>query len=99
MEYRRRRPIGAEIMPAGGVDFRVWAPLRRRVAVHLEGNDGASVQLVPEPDNYFGGRIANAGDGTRYRFQLDDDTTLYPDPASRFQPAGPHGPSQVVDPA
>ncbi len=34
-----------------------------------------------------------------YQFKLDNDDYLYPDPESRFQPQGPHGPSQVVDPA
>jgi maltooligosyltrehalose trehalohydrolase len=33
-----------------------------------------------------------------YRFRLDADSTHYPDPISRFQPQGPHGPSEVVDP-
>jgi maltooligosyltrehalose trehalohydrolase len=33
-----------------------------------------------------------------YRYRLDDSARLYPDPASRFQPNGPHGPSQVIDP-
>src|SRR5205823_3386241 len=36
--------------------------------------------------------------GTRYRFRLDGEQALYPDPASRFQPDGVHGPSQVIDP-
>ena len=36
--------------------------------------------------------------GDRYRFRLDDAETLYPDPASRYQPEGPHGPSVIVDP-
>ena len=36
--------------------------------------------------------------GTRYRFRLDGGDHLYPDPASRFQPDGPHGPSEVIDP-
>src|SRR5262249_2415703 len=37
--------------------------------------------------------------GARYRFCLDGEPALYPDPASRFQPEGPHGPSEVVDPS
>ncbi|MES1164960.1 MAG: malto-oligosyltrehalose trehalohydrolase, partial [Verrucomicrobiota bacterium] len=37
--------------------------------------------------------------GGRYAFRLDDDPHPYPDPASRFQPDGPHGPSELVDPA
>ncbi len=38
-----------------------------------------------------------AGAGALYRFRLDGGDSLYPDPASRFQPDGPHGPSQVID--
>jgi maltooligosyltrehalose trehalohydrolase len=36
--------------------------------------------------------------GHCYSFRLDEDEKFYPDPASRFQPFGPHGPSQVIDP-
>jgi len=57
----------------------------------------AATQLAAEADGYFGGEFdARAGD--RYQFKLDDDEKLYPDPASRFQPGGPHGPSEIVDP-
>ena len=53
--------------------------------------------LQPEANGYFTGQGAiNAG--ALYRYRLDDEQYLYPDPASRFQPDGPHGPSQVVDP-
>lgn len=45
----------------------------------------------------FSGLVADAGVGTRYRLRLDRGA--YPDPASRYQPEGPHGPSQVVDPS
>ena len=61
--------------------------------------DGGATALEREADGYFAGLVANAGPGTRYRFRLDGDADLYPDPASRFQPEGPHGPSEVVDPA
>ena len=43
--------------------------------------------------------IDGVGAGARYRYRLDGGTDTYPDPASRFQPEGPHGPSEVVDPA
>ena len=91
----RRYPIGAEVVP-GGVTFRVWAPRRRAVAVV---SNGKRTPLNAEAGGYFSGLIEGAADGYRYQFQLDDDSYLYPDPASRFQPDGPHGPSQVVDPA
>ncbi len=96
----RRLPVGADLLPSGTVHFRVWAPVRRRVAVVLEAGPGspATVDLEPQPGGYFAGP-APAAAGTRYRYRLDGDPTPYPDPASRFQPDGPHGPSEVVDPA
>jgi maltooligosyltrehalose trehalohydrolase len=91
---KRRLPIGAEVA-ADGVDFRVWAPQRSRVEVVLEG--GRIERLEPERGGYFRGLIENAGAASRYRFRLDGGIAV-PDPASRFQPDGPHGPSQVIDP-
>jgi maltooligosyltrehalose trehalohydrolase len=99
---QRRLPIGAEPMGAAGVSFRVWAPARGRVRVVLEAADGRDRtlhQLEAEGDGYFAAAIAEARAGTLYRFLLDDDPTPYPDPASRFQPDGPHGPSEVIDPS
>ena len=98
---RRRLPIGAEVLPEGGVHFRVWAPRRRQVEVVLEAGPGApaAVRLQAEDNGYFSGRAASARAGTRYRFRLDGEAALYPDPASRYQPEGVHGSSQVVDPS
>ncbi|HUN81937.1 MAG TPA: alpha-amylase family glycosyl hydrolase, partial [Phycisphaerae bacterium] len=90
----RRLPIGAEPTPEG-THFRVWAPKRRRVEVVLE--DGPATPLDRDPSGYFSGLVAEAVGGSRYRFRLDGGD-LFPDPASRFQPCGPHGPSRVVDP-
>jgi len=100
-EPQRRVPIGAEVLPGGGVHFRVWAPIRKKVAVALEGGPGAgqTVALVAEGNGYFSGPVKTADAGTQYKFVLDDEPARYPDPASRFQPEGPHGPSQVIDPA
>ncbi len=88
-------PIGAEI-GQGGVHFRVWAPRSRAVAVE-RGNDSAattSMPLTAESGGYFSGFVAGFGAGLRYRFKLDQGS--FPDPASRWQPDGPHGPSEVV---
>ena len=93
----RRYPLGAELLPDGSVHFRLWAPGRRRVAAVI-GDGGREVPLEPEGSGYFSVLVAGLPAGSLYRFRLDDDATLYPDPASRFQPDGPHGPSQVVDP-
>ncbi len=94
--HTRRCPIGAEVT-RDGTHFRVWAPIRTKVEVLIEG--GPVVTLDAEDGGYFSGFGADVGDGARYRFRLDGSPALYPDPASRFQPDGPHGPSQVVDPA
>ncbi len=99
MNRTRRLPIGAEVLGTDGVHFRVWAPKRQRVDVVLEGERGpVTVELAAEADGYFARLVAPARDGTRYRFRLDGESSLFADPASRFQPDGPHGPSQVVDP-
>jgi maltooligosyltrehalose trehalohydrolase len=96
---QRRLPIGAEVIPdGGGVHFRVWAPLRKTVEVVFESPGLADLPLVSEADGYFVGLAPAAGAGALYRFRLDGEQYLYPDPASRFQPDGPHGPSQVIDP-
>ncbi|MCU1257754.1 MAG: 1,4-alpha-glucan branching protein [Bryobacterales bacterium] len=95
----RKLPIGAEVQTAGGVHFRVWAPHRKEVRIILENGPGspATITLAAEADGYFSGVAPKAAPGTVYRFELDQDSSRYPDPASRFQPDGPHGPSRVVD--
>jgi maltooligosyltrehalose trehalohydrolase len=54
--------------------------------------------LTKEASGYFSG-VIRATPGVRYQFRLDEGEQLYPDPASRFQPDGPHGPSEIVDPS
>ncbi|MGH7466467.1 MAG: malto-oligosyltrehalose trehalohydrolase [Longimicrobiales bacterium] len=94
---RRRLPVGAELVGTG-VHFRVWAPAARQVEVNIEGGpaSGQQVLLAPEDNGYFSGSCPHAGAGTLYRLQLDRNRS-YADPASRFQPQGPHGPSEVID--
>jgi maltooligosyltrehalose trehalohydrolase len=79
-----------------GTRFRVWAPAKQRVEVVVEA--GGVHPLTKAADGTFSGFIPRVGAGDRYRYRLDDEGP-YPDPASRFQPEGVHGPSQVVDPA
>jgi maltooligosyltrehalose trehalohydrolase len=92
----RRLPIGAEPLPEGGVHFRVWAPCCRELALEIEGL--APVSLSAEPDGYFSGSIREARAAMRYRLRPDRGDSAWPDPASRFQPDGPHGASEIVDP-
>src|SRR5882724_1333970 len=92
---QRRRPVGAEPCADGGTHFRVWAPHARTVDVLSEPE--SVVELSPEPTGYFAGGVTTAGPGTRYRYRLDRHVACA-DPASRSQPEGVHGPSEVVDP-
>ena len=97
---KRRYPIGAELIGENQTHFRVWAPKARKIDVILQGATESELKFCPltvESGGYFAG-AANAGSGTRYRFCVDDAENFYPDPASRFQPNGPHGPSCIVDP-
>lgn len=102
-KHSRKLPVGAEALPGGGAHFRVWAPARRKVEVVIEGGAGAGAggkafALHAAEDGYFEGTVAEAASGTRYRYRLDGEGP-FPDPASRFQPEGPHGPSEIVDPS
>src|SRR5688572_26204432 len=98
MLRRRKLPIGAELLRDKGVDFRVWAPRRTHVSVELLAPDGGQsreVPLEPEDGGYFSAVAPDVEAGARYRFVLESGR--FPDPASRFQPEGPHGPSEIVD--
>jgi maltooligosyltrehalose trehalohydrolase len=100
---RRRFPIGAEVRPEGGVRFRVWAPKRQSVRIVLASEKDAkstvaSSVLAPDGNGYFAGVVPTASTGMLYGFHLDDEPAVVPDPASRFQPNGPSGLSQIVDP-
>jgi len=83
----------------GTTRFRVWAPRRSRVELVLEGGSGDArfLPLREEPEGYWGLSVDEAEAGALYRFRVDGDGP-FPDPASRYQPRGVHGPSQVVDP-
>ena len=95
---KRRYPIGAELIGPNETHFRLWAPKARSIEIILEGQASLKAHpLTREENGYFSG-VAEAGAGERYRFRIDDGEQLYPDPASRWQPEGPHGSSIIVDP-
>jgi maltooligosyltrehalose trehalohydrolase len=68
----------------------------------IEDASGAVLSELPlqaEPDGYFSLLEPHAAPGMLYRYRLGDAAARFPDPVSRFQPFGPHGASQIVDPA
>ena len=88
-------PFGPRIADDGRTTFRLWAPRARAPRLAVDGRD--PVPMDASGGGWFEATVP-AGPGTRYRFLLDDGTAV-PDPASRSQPEGPHGPSELVDPA
>jgi maltooligosyltrehalose trehalohydrolase len=88
--------LGAVPLPGNACRFRVWAPKARRVEVHLLGAQDRFIPLHPAEHGYHQASIENVPPGTLYRYRLDGDKER-PDPVSRFQPEGVHGPSAVVD--
>lgn len=98
----RRFPIGAEVLAPGQTHFRVWAPKATRLEVAIESSPApdAERQFFPlhaEENGYFSGE-APADAGAFYRFRIDESEHLHPDPASRYQPQGPHRSSSIVNP-
>jgi maltooligosyltrehalose trehalohydrolase len=84
--------LGAITGDAGeGTRFLVWAPEIRRVELVLEAPLGRIVAMDRADEGYFSLQVPDASAGTRYRYRLDEGDPL-PDPASRFQPEGVHGP-------
>ena len=79
----------------GGCSFRVWAPDADHVDLRILGPADRLVSLERKDGGYREAIVADAAPGTRYCFHVDGRDL--PDPASRYQPEGVHGPSQVVD--
>lgn len=92
--------IGAEFAN-GNVQFRVWAPDKENITVIIEDDKGEKISSYPLQKNgtgFFAGEFAAVKAGDFYKYQIDGKGDAFPDPASRYQPQGPFGPSQVVDP-
>ncbi len=82
-----------------GVHYRVWAPGKESVdAVVNHGQRTIKLRLVNE-DGFFQGMDPDGRAGDLYKFRLDGDPgKTFPDPVSRYQPEGVHGPSMVIRP-
>jgi maltooligosyltrehalose trehalohydrolase len=76
------------------MEFTVWAPLRQRVRVVV---DGAEHELARTTGGWWGADISGAESAADYAFRLDEEDTPLPDPRSRWQPNGVHAASRVYD--
>ena len=92
MKRQRHLPFGAECV-ADGVRFRLWAPGVEHAELVID--EGPTLAMDRDADGFFEISTDQAQAGTRYRYRVDD--TPVPDPASRYQPLGVNGSSEVVD--
>ncbi|MFZ3044571.1 MAG: malto-oligosyltrehalose trehalohydrolase, partial [Desulfatirhabdiaceae bacterium] len=90
--------LGATPLGNGRCRFRVWAPFMDCVDVHILSSKNRLESLTRDRHGYHEGIHDDVEPGVNYLFRLNGSQER-PDPASRFQPQGVHGPSQVVDPA
>ena len=86
-------PVGGQLQESGAA-FRVWTHRHETVSVVLNKKEHP---LNLEEGGYFEGFVEGAREGDRYTY-LVDGKGPFSDPASRFQPEGPDGPSQLVNP-
>jgi maltooligosyltrehalose trehalohydrolase len=87
--------LGAIVTPKG-VRFRVWAPRASSLSLRIVGGSD-DLPMAAEKNGFFSLFVKGLGPGARYLYVLDE-AYARPDPASRFQPEGVHGPSEVIDP-
>ncbi|MDP9099012.1 MAG: alpha-amylase family glycosyl hydrolase [Verrucomicrobiota bacterium] len=95
----RQRSQGAAVLGQGGVRYRTWCEHPRVEVVILDarGLERRAFELDADGSGYFSGWNANGKAGELYKYRFGESGT-WPDPASRYQPKGVHGPSMVVDP-
>ena len=88
--------LGAHIRGANHCFFRVWASCASTVELKIVDPKERIIPLLPAEEGYFQGEVEDVSAGTLYFYRLDRNKER-PDPTSRFQPCGVHGPSQVVE--
>lgn len=93
----RSLPLGSSPLPDSRCRFLVFAPSAGAVEVRLLAPEARVVLLERDDLGYHHGVVDGVEAGARYLYRLDGGKER-PDPASRFQPEGVHGPSMVIDP-
>jgi len=97
MKRKHEMPFGAECRDDGTIRFRLWAPGAASVRLGFDDQVDRELDMPGLGDGWFELVTCDARSGCRYDFTIDRSLRV-PDPASRFQPSGVHGPSEVIDP-
>ncbi len=96
MTAEREISLGAVVTGDGKCSFLVWAPRAKKVELRISSPDERIIPMQTSQFGYFQADATGIRPGALYMYRLDE-TKNRPDPVSRFQPLGVHGPSQVVD--
>jgi maltooligosyltrehalose trehalohydrolase len=89
-------PLGATPLPREGWRFVVWVPVAKELSIHIVGDSDRVVPMQKSDSGYFEATIEKLDTDARYFYRFEDGRE-FPDPASRFQPEGVHGPSQIIN--
>ncbi|HET7896339.1 MAG TPA: alpha-amylase family glycosyl hydrolase, partial [Flavisolibacter sp.] len=92
---RKEQPLGRKEKKKQ-VRFSVWAPLKKKMLLHLVYPENRMLEMTKEADGYWQVSVDDLPQNARYFFQPDDENDV-PDPRSHYQPEGVHGPSQIID--
>src|SRR6476660_184549 len=90
------RNVGAEYLQNGKCRFTVWEPLKKSMQLHLVQPADKLISMQQDEWGYFTAEVEDVYPGSEYFF-IPEAKKDFPDPASRFQPKGVHGPSSVLD--
>ncbi|RMH56662.1 MAG: malto-oligosyltrehalose trehalohydrolase [Candidatus Hydrogenedentota bacterium] len=90
-------PLHGAVRVGEGTRFQIWAPSFSSVSLVPALKQRSPIPLEPLGDGWHGVTLSGVEEGFRYKF-LGDEKILLPDPASRFQPEGVEGDSEVVAP-
>jgi len=90
--------LGATLVDSNTIQFKVWAPSAEAMGVRIHSTNSSRIPLAPAPMGYWVGTIPNVPADSLYSFVINQHLER-PDPASRFQPNGVHGPSVVIAPS
>lgn len=96
MHQRLNWPLGAHYIGDGCCRFLVWAPKAETLEVRILNGEDRLERLPRDENGYFFGTLKSLEPNSKYVYRLDGRQE-HPDPASRFQPSGVHGPSQIID--
>ncbi len=89
------RALGAVMAGENECSFEVWTPRAKKLELHITFPNDRIIPMQSGERGYFCADVSDVRPGTLYFYRLDDGRER-PDPASRFQSQGVHGPSQVV---